>query len=52
MKKAFIALVCVLALSIALASPALAGGDQLRGDNGQGDVNQVQVMNPPPFQEP
>lgn len=32
------------------ASPVLAGGDKVRGENGQGDVNQVQVMDPPPFQ--
>jgi len=50
MKKIFIAMLVVLALSISLASPALAGGDQVRGDEGQGTVNQVQVMDPPPFQ--
>ncbi len=47
----------VLAVSLVLtlvllvtASPVLAGGDKVRGENGQGDVNQVQVMDPPPFQ--
>jgi len=50
MKKLFIALLVVLVLSISVASPAFAGGDQVRGENGEGAVNQVQVMDPPPFQ--
>ena len=50
MKKVFLALLVILALSISLASSVFAGGDQVRGENGQGDVNQVQVMDPPPFQ--
>jgi len=50
MKKIFIALLLALTLVIIIASPAFAGGDQVRGENGQGDVNQVQVMDPPPFQ--
>jgi len=52
MKKLIITFLCVLALSIALASPVFAGGDKVRGENGEGEVNQVQVMDPPPFQEP
>ena len=50
MKKVFIAIMAVAALSIILASPALASGGKVRGENGQGDVNQVQVQDPPPFQ--
>jgi hypothetical protein len=50
MKKMFISLLIVIAVSLAVALPALAGGDQVRGDNGQGAVTQVQVQNPPPFQ--
>ncbi len=29
----------------------MAGGDKVRGDKGKGNVNQVQVQDPPPFQE-
>ncbi len=50
MKKALLILITVVALSIAIASPVFAGGDQVRGENGQGEVNQVQVQDPPPFQ--
>jgi len=50
MKKTFANLVIVALLLLATAMPALAGGDQVRGDNGQGGVNQHQVMDPPPFQ--
>ena len=50
MKKTFFVLLVVVALVIAATSMAFAGGDQVRGDNGQGAVNQVQVMDPPPFQ--
>lgn len=50
MKKVILALLAVLALSITVVSPVFASGDQVRGENGQGDVNQVQVMDPPPFQ--
>ena len=32
------------------ATPAFAGGDQVRGDNAQGSAAQVQVQDPPPFQ--
>jgi hypothetical protein len=34
-----------------ISTSVLAGGDKNRGENGQGDVNQVQVQDPPPFQE-
>ncbi|MBE0479640.1 MAG: hypothetical protein IBX68_01545 [Dehalococcoidia bacterium] len=50
MNRLVIVLVIVIALVISLASPVLAGGDQVRGDKGQGEVRQVQVQDPPPFQ--
>lgn len=50
MKKSMLAILIVLALSISIAAPVFAGGDQVRGENGQGAVNQVQVQDPPPFQ--
>lgn len=50
MKKVTIALLAATLLFALAVSTALAGGDQVRGENGQGAVNQVQVQNPPPFQ--
>lgn len=50
MKKTLIRLLIVGLLLLITAMPAFAGGDQVRGDNGQGTVNQVQMQNPPPFQ--
>lgn len=50
MKKTFASLLLFVILSLVVALPAFAGGDQVRGENGQGGVNQVQVQNPPPFQ--
>jgi len=50
MKKLLLVLFGVLVLSLTIASPVFAGGDKVRGDEGQGTVNQVQVMDPPPFQ--
>jgi hypothetical protein len=50
MKKPILTLMLVILLTLCLASPAFAGGDKVRGDNGQGAVNQVQVQDPPPFQ--
>ncbi|MFC1846940.1 hypothetical protein ACFLYS_02655 [Chloroflexota bacterium] len=52
MKRILLTLLAVAVLCIAAASPVFAGGDQVRGDNGNGEVNQVQVQDPPPFQEP
>ncbi len=49
MKKAMFALLIVAALCVFTTSVAFAGGDQVRGELGQGDVNQVQVQDPPPF---
>jgi len=50
MTKKLIALMLVVAALFALAAPVSAGGDKVRGDKGQGAVNQVQVQEPPPFQ--
>jgi hypothetical protein len=48
--KLLFALLLALALSICVVAPVSAGGDQVRGENGQGEVVQVQVQDPPPFQ--
>ena len=50
MKKLIFMILIVAALSISLASPTFAGGDKVRGEKGQGEVNQVQEQDPPPFQ--
>lgn len=50
MKKLILVSLMAIILVLCLSVPVFAGGDQVRGDNGQGDVNQVQVMDPPPFQ--
>ena len=50
MKKVIITILAVSLVSILFASPVFAGGDKVRGDNGQGSVTQVQVQDPPPFQ--
>jgi hypothetical protein len=50
MKKTLTSLFIVVLLSLVVALPAFAEGGQVRGENGQGGVNQVQVQNPPPFQ--
>ena len=50
MKKTLASLLLIVLLVLVTALPAFAGGDQVRGDNGQGDVTQHQVMDPPPFQ--
>lgn len=50
MKKLLVALLVVLAISLCTVSTVYASGDQVRGEEGQGEVNQVQVMDPPPFQ--
>jgi hypothetical protein len=50
MKKVFIASLFVLALSIALAPPALAGGVLVHGDKAIGDAYQnfyLRTDNPP-----
>jgi hypothetical protein len=50
MKRIALILVLVIILTLSITSSALAAGGKVRGDNGQGDVNQVQVQDPPPFQ--
>ncbi len=50
MKKTLSSLIVVILLSLALAAPAFAEGGKVRGENGEGSVNQVQIQNPPPFQ--
>jgi hypothetical protein len=50
MKKLLIITLLVILIIASISSTALAGGDKVRGENGQGDVNQVQVQDPPPFQ--
>jgi len=50
MRKVALVLVVVVAIAVSMTSSALAGGGKVRGENGQGAVNQVQVQDPPPFQ--
>jgi hypothetical protein len=50
-KKKLLTIVLVIVFLMAVASPAFAGGDKVRGENGQGAVVQVQVQDPPPFQD-
>jgi hypothetical protein len=50
MRKTLVSLLIVGLLVLITAIPALAGGDQVRGDNAQGSANQVQVQDPPPCQ--
>jgi len=50
MKRLILATGLVTLLLVLTASPVFAGGDKVRGENGAGDVNQVQVQDPPPFQ--
>jgi predicted small secreted protein len=50
MKKLIIVFLVVLALSLAVVSPVLAGGDQVRGEKGQGEVYQNFDTDNPPFE--
>ena len=50
MKRIALVLLVVVSIAVSLTSSALAGGDKVRGENGQGAVRQVQVQAPPPFQ--
>jgi len=50
MRRTILTVPIAALLLAASVSSALAGGDQVRGDKGQGAVNQVQVQDPPPFQ--
>ena len=47
MKKLFAVSVVVTLLLVAFASPVSAEGGKVRGESGQGSVNQVQVMDTP-----
>ena len=49
MKKKFLVVLIVALLLLTATSTAFAGGDQVRGERGQGSVNQVQIQDPPPF---
>ena len=49
-KKLGLALFLVIVLTLSITSAALASGDKVRGDKGEGEVNQVQIQDPPPFQ--
>ena len=48
-KTVFTILIVVGALFILTTSVVSAGGGKVRGENGQGSVNQEQVQDPPPF---
>ena len=50
MRKMLLTLLVAGMLVLTTALPAFAGGGQVRGENGQGAVVQVQVQDPPPFQ--
>jgi len=50
MKKAILIALVISILFVFASAPVLAGGGKVRGENGQGTVNQVQVQDPPPFQ--
>ena len=50
MKKIVLVLVLVVVMTLGITSSALASGDKVRGEKGEGSVVQVQVQDPPPFQ--
>ncbi len=50
MRKTIMVILIVVALMVVTTSTAFAGGDKVRGDKGEGSVNQVQIQDPPPFQ--
>jgi len=50
MKKLILAVVVAVVLTVVMTSPVFAGGDKVRGEKGLGEVHQVQVQDPPPFQ--
>ena len=49
MRKNIAAFILVIAILITVAFPSFAGGDKVRGGNGQGTVVQVHHQDPPPF---
>ena len=50
--KKFIFVLSISVFIVVLSASAFAGGGKVRGDNGTGEVNQEQEMDPPPFQTP
>ena len=50
MKRKLTILILVTILLLSSTFAVMAGGDKVRGEKGIGSVNQVQIMNPPPFQ--
>lgn len=50
MKRKLTILILVIILLLSSTFVVMAGGDKVRGERGAGTVNQVQIMNPPPFQ--
>ena len=50
MKKKLFVLLLSVVVGLSIVSPVNAGGDQVRGEEGVGPVNQHQVVPPPvPF---
>ncbi len=49
MKKTILVVLVVVALMVVTTSTAFAGGGKVRGERGKGEVNQMQVQDPPPF---
>lgn len=47
--KKLVLLLGILALIVITSTNAFAGGGKVRGEKGKGNVNQVQVKDPPPF---
>ena len=47
--KKFILLLSVVILMVVSSTSAFAGGDKVLGEKGNGNVKQVQVKDPPPF---
>lgn len=50
MKKMILISLVVAMFCIFTAPAVFAGGDKVRGEKGQGEVHQMQVQDPPPFQ--
>jgi hypothetical protein len=50
MKRAILIILLIMMLVLWLGLTAFTNGDKVRGDRGQGCVNQNQVQDPPPFQ--
>ena len=50
MRNRLVTLLLVCVIFAVAATVALAGGGKVRGEDGLGSVNQVQVQDPPPFQ--